>query len=386
MCWSWCARWRACPPSPLGGCPPVPCLRPGSGDRAWTRPAASSTRRPRRPIGVGCATWRRTWRRPGPGATRNGPPVPGGDGRPHRGAAAGGWPRRSQPGAALAGRAGAGQRHQGHQESGQDDRRAVPGPRRSPGRLRSNRPVPLLRSTGGRPRPPGPSEVTCRVNGPVTTVPRQVTPSARGSGAAVRRPTRRSAHDPDPASRATNGRGVLACGDADRGVLVRGQLSVLDREDPDLGECFAIIAYGLDQGRIRGVDVSGLNLVLIAHIPGNVLAGNWEIVALVDERATPEQRPAAGRVHRQARRAPGRRGAADRNGEGRGVRPDQPPRRGRDRDPADPWDGGDRDGPVPGSGRGASPPYRTRSSPRCRAPPPGWPRPACTGSTCPSTA
>ena len=61
-------------------------------------------------------------------------------------------------------------------------------------------------------------------------------------------------------------------------------------EDPDLGECFAIIAYGLDQGRIRGVDVSGLNLVLIAHIPGNVLAGNWEIVALVDERATPEQR------------------------------------------------------------------------------------------------
>ena len=61
-------------------------------------------------------------------------------------------------------------------------------------------------------------------------------------------------------------------------------------EDPDRGECFAIVAYGLDQGRIRGVDVSGLNLVLIAHIPGNVLAGNWEIVALVDERATPEQR------------------------------------------------------------------------------------------------
>ena len=71
---------------------------------------------------------------------------------------------------------------------------------------------------------------------------------------------------------------------------MRRQLPVLDREDPDLGECFAIIAYGLDQGRIRGVDVSGLNLVLIAHIPGNVLAGNWEIVALVDERATPEQR------------------------------------------------------------------------------------------------
>lgn len=63
-------------------------------------------------------------------------------------------------------------------------------------------------------------------------------------------------------------------------------------EDPDLGECFAIIAYGIESGRISGLDVSGLNLVLIAHIPGNVLAGNWEIVALVDQQATEEQREA----------------------------------------------------------------------------------------------
>lgn len=61
-------------------------------------------------------------------------------------------------------------------------------------------------------------------------------------------------------------------------------------EDPDLGECFAIIAYGIESGRITDLDVSGLNLVLIAHIPGNVLAGNWEVVALVDDQATPEQR------------------------------------------------------------------------------------------------
>lgn len=63
-------------------------------------------------------------------------------------------------------------------------------------------------------------------------------------------------------------------------------------EDPDLGECFAIVAYGIDRGQIRGLDVSDLSLVLIAHIPGNVLDGNWEIVALVDERATGEQREA----------------------------------------------------------------------------------------------
>ncbi len=63
-------------------------------------------------------------------------------------------------------------------------------------------------------------------------------------------------------------------------------------EDPDLGECFAIVAYGIERGQIRELDVSGLNLVLICHIPGNVLAGNWRIVALVDERGTQEQRDA----------------------------------------------------------------------------------------------
>jgi hypothetical protein len=63
-------------------------------------------------------------------------------------------------------------------------------------------------------------------------------------------------------------------------------------EDPDLGECFAIVAYGIDKGQIRDVDVSGLNLVLVCHIPGNVLAGNWEVVAFVDERGTEEQRNA----------------------------------------------------------------------------------------------
>ena len=63
-------------------------------------------------------------------------------------------------------------------------------------------------------------------------------------------------------------------------------------EDPDLGNCFAIVAYGIERGEVRGVDVSGLNLVLICNIPGNVLAGNWQVVALVDERGTEEQRNA----------------------------------------------------------------------------------------------
>jgi hypothetical protein len=67
-------------------------------------------------------------------------------------------------------------------------------------------------------------------------------------------------------------------------------------EDPDGGECFAIVAYHIDRGQVTGVDVSGRSVVSIAHIPGNVLAGNWEVVLLVDEHSSPEQRDALVKV------------------------------------------------------------------------------------------
>ena len=60
-------------------------------------------------------------------------------------------------------------------------------------------------------------------------------------------------------------------------------------EDPDNGTCSAVVAYNLDSGRIRGVDVSGLTLAAVAFIPGNVLAGNWKEMLFVDDRATDEQ-------------------------------------------------------------------------------------------------
>ena len=64
-------------------------------------------------------------------------------------------------------------------------------------------------------------------------------------------------------------------------------------EDPDGGECFAANAYHLDYGVIDGIDVSGLNLVNVVHIPGNVLKpGSWRVVMIVDSRATESQRDA----------------------------------------------------------------------------------------------
>jgi hypothetical protein len=63
-------------------------------------------------------------------------------------------------------------------------------------------------------------------------------------------------------------------------------------EDPDLGDCRAFLSYNIESGRVQGVDVSGLSLVVVSHIPGNVLAGDWEVVVFVDDRATPEQHEA----------------------------------------------------------------------------------------------
>ena len=60
-------------------------------------------------------------------------------------------------------------------------------------------------------------------------------------------------------------------------------------EDPDGGKCLAFVSYHLESGEIEGVDVSGQTLILVAHIPGNVLAGNWEVVMIVDERASSAQ-------------------------------------------------------------------------------------------------
>jgi hypothetical protein len=60
-------------------------------------------------------------------------------------------------------------------------------------------------------------------------------------------------------------------------------------EDPDRGDCLSVVAYHFDRGTIRGVDVDGLTLVSAVHIPGNVLAGNWKQVVIVDDSAGEEQ-------------------------------------------------------------------------------------------------
>jgi hypothetical protein len=63
-------------------------------------------------------------------------------------------------------------------------------------------------------------------------------------------------------------------------------------EDPHGGACDSFVAYRIDRGTIRGLDVSGLAFAFVARIPGNVLKGNWTAAIYVTDRATPQQKAA----------------------------------------------------------------------------------------------
>ncbi len=62
--------------------------------------------------------------------------------------------------------------------------------------------------------------------------------------------------------------------------------------DADNGTCDAIVGWHVDKGISQGVDVSGLTLALAVHIPGNILEGNWKVMAYIDEAATGPQQEA----------------------------------------------------------------------------------------------
>ena len=63
-------------------------------------------------------------------------------------------------------------------------------------------------------------------------------------------------------------------------------------EDPDNGICQSIMAWNFEKGEIDGVDVSGLTVSALVHIPGNVLDGNWKAAIYVDDKATDQQNDA----------------------------------------------------------------------------------------------
>jgi hypothetical protein len=68
-------------------------------------------------------------------------------------------------------------------------------------------------------------------------------------------------------------------------------------EDPDNGTCDTIVAYHFDKGVIDGVDVTDRTIAIVAHLPGNILKGNWRVAVYVDDNASNEQMDALLRVY-----------------------------------------------------------------------------------------
>src|SRR5512144_1212600 len=63
-------------------------------------------------------------------------------------------------------------------------------------------------------------------------------------------------------------------------------------EDPDYGTCDTIVAWHFDRGEVDGVDVRGTTIAMIAHVPGNILQGNWKAAVYLSDNTTPEQQEA----------------------------------------------------------------------------------------------
>ena len=66
--------------------------------------------------------------------------------------------------------------------------------------------------------------------------------------------------------------------------------------EPTEGHCDVAMAFHIDEGGFNGVSLDGLRFAFAAFTPGNMGSGEWTAAYYVDERASPEQRTAIGRI------------------------------------------------------------------------------------------
>lgn len=65
---------------------------------------------------------------------------------------------------------------------------------------------------------------------------------------------------------------------------------------PSEGECKVVIAWHVDHGHYGEVDLAGLNVALFAYAPGHMMQTKWRVALYLDERATPQQADALGKI------------------------------------------------------------------------------------------
>ncbi len=65
---------------------------------------------------------------------------------------------------------------------------------------------------------------------------------------------------------------------------------------PTQGYCDAGLVFHVERGSHGSTKLDGLSFAVLLHTPGAMIAGNWTVGVIVDERATTEQREALGAI------------------------------------------------------------------------------------------
>lgn len=65
---------------------------------------------------------------------------------------------------------------------------------------------------------------------------------------------------------------------------------------PTQGHCDAGLVFHVEHGSHGATQLDGLSFAVLLHTPGPMIAGNWTVGVIVDERATAEQREALGAI------------------------------------------------------------------------------------------
>ncbi len=61
-------------------------------------------------------------------------------------------------------------------------------------------------------------------------------------------------------------------------------------QDPTEGHCDMALAFQIEDGDFRGVDLNGLSFVVVMYTPGKMSVPDWTTAIYVDEHANQEQR------------------------------------------------------------------------------------------------
>ncbi len=73
---------------------------------------------------------------------------------------------------------------------------------------------------------------------------------------------------------------------------------------PSRGTCDVALVFHIDKGSYGATSLDGLNVALVAHVPGPMAEGNWAVAAYLDERADDAQTAALGAIFTGAEGGP----------------------------------------------------------------------------------